>query len=98
MVRGIFQIVVGLVAIVFGFTADRFYAAFMRRPRPDEESMSKWLGRTIFAAVGVVFILSGFSDIGVSDSRRVATALFLIFMGGLTIVVNVVRLPKEKPA
>jgi hypothetical protein len=60
---GIFQIVVGLVAIVFGFTAGEFYPAFMRRPRPDEKPMPKWLGRTISAVVGVVFILSGLADL-----------------------------------
>jgi hypothetical protein len=37
---------VGLVAIVFGFTAGDFYAAFMRRPRPDERPVPKWVGRT----------------------------------------------------
>jgi hypothetical protein len=38
---GIFQIFVGLVAIVFGFTAGAFYPAFMRRPGPDEKPMPK---------------------------------------------------------
>jgi hypothetical protein len=60
---GIFQIFVGLVAIVFGFTAGEFYPAFMRRPRPGEKPMPKWLGRTIFTVVGVVFILAGLSDL-----------------------------------
>jgi putative Mn2+ efflux pump MntP len=94
---GVFQIVVGLVAIAFGFTAGEFYPAFMRRPKPEEKPMPKWLGRTIFAAVGVVFILSGFSDRGITKSRRVATDFFGIFMGVLVIVVNLVRRPKEKP-
>ena len=60
---GIFQIVVGVAAIVIGFTTGEFYPAFMRRPRPDEKPMPKWLGRTIFAVVGVVFILSGLADL-----------------------------------
>ena len=63
MAAGIIQILVGVVAIVFGFTGDAFYPAFMRRPRPDEKPMPKWLGRTIFAIVGVVFILSGLADL-----------------------------------
>jgi hypothetical protein len=60
---GIFQIFVGVVAIVFGFLADGFYPAFIRRPRPDEKPMPKWLDRTISVIVGVVFILSGLSDL-----------------------------------
>jgi hypothetical protein len=63
MARGIFQIFVGIVAVVFGLSAGAFYPAFIRRPRPDEKPMPKWLGRTIFVAVGVVFILSGLSDL-----------------------------------
>jgi hypothetical protein len=61
--EGIFQIFVGIAAIVFGFLADEFYPAFMRRPRPDEKPMPKWLGRTISVVVGVGFILSGLSDL-----------------------------------
>ena len=53
----------GVVAIVFGFAGGTFYPAFMRRPRSDEKPMPKWLGRTIFAVVGVGFILSGLSDL-----------------------------------
>ncbi len=60
---GILQILVGVVAIVFGFIADEFYTGFMRRPRPDEKPMAKWLGRTISVAVGIAFILSGLSDL-----------------------------------
>jgi hypothetical protein len=60
---GIFQILVGVVAIVFGFFADKFYPAFMRQPRSHEKPMAKWLGRTIFVLVGVVFILSGLSEL-----------------------------------
>ena len=63
MAGGIFQISVGLVAIIFGLSAGAFYPAFMRRPKPDEKPAPKWLGRTIFVAVGVVFILSGLSDL-----------------------------------
>ena len=63
MVGGIFQILVGVAAIVIGFTTGEFYPAFMRRPRPDEKPMLKWLGRTILAVVGVVFILSRLSDL-----------------------------------
>lgn len=55
--------VVGVVAIVFGFTGGAFYPAFMRRPRPDEKPVPRWLGRVIFAIVAVVFILSGLSDL-----------------------------------
>ena len=94
---GIIQIVVGIVAIVFGFLADAFYPAFMRRPRPDEKPMPKWLGRTIFVLVGVVFILSGFSDIGITNSPTRATGIFQIFMGVVAIVLNLMRRPSEKP-
>ena len=61
MAAGIFQILVGLVAIVFGFTADAFYPAFMRKPRSNEKPVPKWWGRTVFAVVGIVFIVSGLS-------------------------------------
>jgi hypothetical protein len=61
LAQGIIQIVVGMVAIVFGFIADAFYPAFLRRHKPDEKPMPKWLGRTISAAVGVWFIISGIS-------------------------------------
>jgi hypothetical protein len=60
---GIFQIFVGVIAIVLAFAGGTFYPAFMRRPRPDEKPMPKWLGRTIFVVVGVGFILSGFSGL-----------------------------------
>ncbi len=63
MVAGIIQIVVGIVAIVLAFSGGTFYPAFMRRPRPDEKPMARWLGRTIFTAVGVAFILSGLLDL-----------------------------------
>jgi hypothetical protein len=63
LAAGIFQIVVGVVAIAFGLLADTFYPAFMRRPKPDEKPMPKWLGRTISVLVGVVFILAGLSDL-----------------------------------
>ena len=63
MAGGVFQILVGVVAIVFGFIADEFYPAFMRRPRPEEKPMPKWLGRTISIIVGVIFILSGLFDL-----------------------------------
>lgn len=63
MVGGIFQILVGVAAIVFGVVADAFYPAFIRRPRPDEKPMPKWLGRTIAFVVGAIFILSGLSDL-----------------------------------
>ena len=61
MAGGIFQIFVGVVAIVFGLSAGAFYPAFIRRPRPDEKPAPRWLGRTIFVIVGVIFILSGLS-------------------------------------
>jgi len=61
---GIIQIVVGVVGIVFAFLpGGTFYGAFIRRPRPGEKPMAKWLGRTIFVIVGVIFILSGLSDV-----------------------------------
>jgi drug/metabolite transporter (DMT)-like permease len=94
---GIFEIVVGVVAIVFGFFAEAFYPAFMRRPRPDEKPMPKWLGRTISVGVGVLFILSGVSDIGLTSSPTVATGLFQILMGVLAIALNLMRRPNEKP-
>jgi hypothetical protein len=80
-----------------GFSAGEFYAAFIRRPKPDEKPMNKWLGRTIFAVVGVLFILSGFSDMGVTSSPTVATWIFQIFMGVVAIVLNLMRRPDEKP-
>jgi hypothetical protein len=66
MAWGIFQICVGVVVIVFGLNADKFSAAFIRQPRPDEKPekpASKWLGRTIWVAVGATFILSGLQDL-----------------------------------
>lgn len=63
MAGGIFQIFVGLVAIVFGFTAGAFYPAVLRRAEPDEKPVPKWLGSTVFVVVGVIFILSGLSDL-----------------------------------
>jgi hypothetical protein len=60
---GIIQILVGGLAIAFGFSAKAFYPAFIRRPRPDEKPVSKWLGRTIFTLVGVGFILYGLADL-----------------------------------
>ncbi len=63
LTAGIIQIVVGIVAIVFGFTADAFYPTFLRRPGPGEKPSPKWLGRTIFVLVGVWFILAGISDL-----------------------------------
>ena len=63
MASGVFQIIVGTVAIVWRFAADAFYPAFMRRPRPDEKPVPKWLGKTIFVVVGLVFIFAGLSDL-----------------------------------
>jgi hypothetical protein len=61
---GIVQIVVGVAGIVFAFLpGGAFYPAFMRRPRPDEKPVPKWLGRTVFVVVGIGFILSGLSDL-----------------------------------
>jgi hypothetical protein len=59
----IFQIFVGVVAIVFGLSSGGFYPAFMRRPKPDERPAPKWLGRTVFVVVGLILILSGLSDL-----------------------------------
>jgi hypothetical protein len=63
LAAGIFQIFVGVAAIVFGFVADAFYPAFMRRSGPGEKPIPKWLGRMVSVAVGVVFILSGLSSL-----------------------------------
>ena len=63
MVAGTIQIAVGIVAIVFGLRADAFYPAFMRRPKPGEKPMSRWVGLTIFTVVGIAFILSGISSL-----------------------------------
>ena len=63
MVGGIFQILIGVAVIIFGFTVERFYPAFIRKPRPDEKPMAKWWGRTIFFVVGIVFIVSGYLDV-----------------------------------
>lgn len=63
MIPGMLLIGVGLEVIVFGFTADAFYGAFIRRPRPDEKPAPKWLGRIIFFAVGVWSIYSGISHL-----------------------------------
>jgi drug/metabolite transporter (DMT)-like permease len=94
---GIFQTIVGVAAIAFGLLADAFYPVFLRRPKPDEKPMPKWLGRTICVAVGVVFILSGLSDMGITNSPTVATGSFQIFMGFVAIVLNLMRRPDEKP-
>ena len=59
----IIQILIGIVAIAFGFSADAFYTGFMRSPRPGEKPMVKWLGRTICTLVGVTFILSGLFEL-----------------------------------
>src|SRR5258705_11435232 len=49
----------------------------MRRPRLDEKPAPKWLGRTIFVVVGVIFILAGLSDMRLWPERRVAHPLVL---------------------
>ena len=71
----------GLVAIIFGFTADQFYPAFMRRPRPDEKPMPKWVGRTIFAVVGAGFIYSGLSDWLLIKLGSTTKGIFWILVG-----------------
>ena len=81
MAGGIFQIFVGLVAIVFGFTAEAFYPAFMRRPRPDEKPVPKWVGRTIFTLVGAGFIYSGLSDWLLIQLGATAKGIFWILVG-----------------
>ncbi len=81
MAAGIFQIFVGLVAIIFGFTADQFYRAFMRRPRPDGKPMPKWVGRTIFAVVGAGFIYSGLSDWLLIKLGSTTKGIFWILVG-----------------
>ena len=81
MAGGICQIFVRLVAIVFGFTADAFYTGFMRRPRPDEKPMPKWLGRTIFTVVGAGFIYSGLSDWLLMQLGATAKGIFWILVG-----------------
>ncbi len=63
MITGILLVAVGLVGIVFGFLPGEFYAAFIRRPAPEEKPMPKWLGRTIFITVGVWFIYSGITHL-----------------------------------
>jgi hypothetical protein len=78
---GIFQIFVGLVAIVSGFTAGAFYPAFMRRPRPDDKRMPKWLGRTIFTVVGAGFIYSGLPDLLLIQLGATAKGIFWILVG-----------------
>jgi hypothetical protein len=67
----------------------------MRRPRPDEKPSPKWLGRTIFASVGVLFLLSGLSDLGITNRPTVATELFSIFLGVVAIASNLLRRPNE---
>jgi hypothetical protein len=63
VITGILLIAVGLAGIVFGFLADEFYGAFIRRPRPDEKPAPRWLGRVILFAVGVWFVYSGISHL-----------------------------------
>jgi hypothetical protein len=64
LAAGIIQILVGVVAIVSGFSPGvEFYPAFIRRPRPDEKPAPRWLGRTIFAVVGAWFTVSGIADL-----------------------------------
>ena len=81
MAGGIFQIFVGLVAIVSGFTAGAFYPAFMRRPRPDERPMPRWVGRAIFTLVGAGFIYSGLSDWLLIQLGATAKGIFWILVG-----------------
>jgi hypothetical protein len=59
LAAGILEILVGVAGIAFASLPGSFYPAFIRQPRPDEKPMPKWLGRTIFVVVGVIFILSG---------------------------------------
>jgi hypothetical protein len=72
---------VGLVAIVLGFTANNFYAAFMRRPRPDERPMPKWAGRAVSVVVGGGFIYSGLSDWLLIQVAAATKGIFCISMG-----------------
>jgi hypothetical protein len=56
MVEGIFLIVLGVVGIVVGMTAESFNTGFIGshgRPAP------KWLGRTIFTLVGLWAVYCG---------------------------------------
>jgi len=78
---GILQIIVGITAIVLGFSAGAFYPVFMRRPRPDERPMPKWVGRTIFTVVGVGFIYSGLSDWLLIQLGTTTEGIFLILVG-----------------
>ncbi len=71
----------GLVAIVLGFTAKNFYAAFIRRPEPDEMPMPKWVGRTIFTMVGAGFIYSGLSDWLLIQVGAATKGIFCISVG-----------------
>jgi hypothetical protein len=60
MAGGIFLIVVGLAGIVFGIVAEKFSTGFIAssgRPMP------KWLGRTIFIAVGLWFTYWGWRQL-----------------------------------
>jgi len=60
MARGICLSVVGLAGIVFGMVADKFSTGFIAsRGRP----MPKWLGRSIFIAVGLWFIYWGWHQL-----------------------------------
>jgi hypothetical protein len=63
MAQGIITILLGIAVIVVGMTAKRFNPAFMRETRPDEKPTPRWLGRTIYLAVGVWCIYMGFSYI-----------------------------------
>jgi len=54
-------IVLGIVVIVVGITAKRFNPAFMRETKADEKPTPRWLGRTIYIAVGIWCIYMGFS-------------------------------------
>ena len=62
MAQGIITILLGLAVIVVGLTAKRFNPAFMRETR-EHEKTPRWLGRTIYLAVGIWCIYMGFTYI-----------------------------------
>jgi hypothetical protein len=57
------MILLGIAVIMVGMTAKRFNPAFMREMKPDAKPTPLWLGRTIYFAVGVWCIYTGFSYI-----------------------------------
>jgi hypothetical protein len=56
---GIIEIAVGVAVVVSGLRAREFYAAFIRRRKPGQKPVPRFLGIAVFLAVGLWFIYTG---------------------------------------